>query len=421
MSQRPKILYVTSLWPLAPAHSGAQQRVLNIGRLLRRFGDLSVVIAQSFVPDEDTVRRTQREFDVRMVVHPVPAAGGGNLFDSLSHRLRYELDPHYCATHHYTVAESDRSALLELIQEHDVIWTHTIRTANLFRINRWPRSILDMDDVLSRFYLSKAQSCRNATRRLLDLRLSRMWHLRERHFPKRFDVLTVCSEDDRHYLERSAQAHVIPNGFSEIQTSSSGGSAQLARIGFIGSLQYQPNKEGVKWFVSRVWPRVKRECPSAQLRLVGLGNDGHLATLGPDVVGLGWLEDPSTEIGSWSGMIVPITFGGGTRVKIAEGFARRCPVVSTTVGAFGYNVRDGQEILLADTPDDFASACVRLLSNPQLRLDLSARAHTCFAQRWTWDSFAGSVGAVIEECLTKNNRSRGNQQPQGFTKIMLEE
>jgi hypothetical protein len=114
----------------------------------------------------------------------------------------------------------------------------------------------------------------------------------------------------------------------------------------------------------------------------------------------------SDEIASWSAMIVPIRFGGGTRVKIAEAFARRCPVVTTAVGAFGYDVHDGKEVLLADRPEDFASACVRLLRNPQLGEALSETAHKRFLQEWTWDSFQNNVVAVMDECLARRHDSR---------------
>ena len=65
----PRVLFVTSHWPLAPAY-GAQQRVLNIGRLLERFADLSWVIAPSEMEDEETARRTMSEFDVQTVIRP---------------------------------------------------------------------------------------------------------------------------------------------------------------------------------------------------------------------------------------------------------------------------------------------------------------------------------------------------------------
>ena len=69
------------------------------------------------------------------------------------------------------------------------------------------------------------------------------------------------------------------------------------RIGFIGLLPYPPNQDGVTWFIRRVWPLIKRDVPRAELRLVGRGSDSHFTKLGPDIVGLGWLEDPGDEIG----------------------------------------------------------------------------------------------------------------------------
>jgi glycosyltransferase involved in cell wall biosynthesis len=167
-----------------------------------------------------------------------------------------------------------------------------------------------------------------------------------------------------------------------------------------------PNEDGGKWFIRDVWPIIKREFPHVQLRLVGLGSEGYLTKLGPDITGMGWLADPGGEIASWSAMIVPIKAGAGTRVKVAEGFARRCPVVATTIGAFGYDVENGREVLLADRADDFASACIRLLRNPELGEALSERAHKRFLERWTWDSFESTVGKVVQECLARSNRAQ---------------
>jgi glycosyltransferase involved in cell wall biosynthesis len=220
----------------------------------------------------------------------------------------------------------------------------------------------------------------------------------------RFDVLTVCSEDDRRYLGGQERIHVIPNGSLAVPMLRRTSPA-LPRIGFIGNCGYMPNEQGLKWFISDIWPLIKRESPNAQLRLVGSGSDGYLAKLAPDITGLGWLKDPSDEISTWSAMVVPIEVGSGTRVKVADGFARKCPVVSTTLGAFGYDVENGKEILLADRADEFASACISLLSSPQLGEELAERAHTRFLERWTWDSFETSVGEAVQQCLSKNARA----------------
>jgi polysaccharide biosynthesis protein PslH len=87
-------------------------------------------------------------------------------------------------------------------------------------------------------------------------------------------------------------------------------------------------------------------------------------------------------------------------VKAAEGFARRCPVVATTIGALGYDVENGREVLLADRADDFASACI-LLRTPELEKALSDRAHKRFLEQWTWDSFESTVGTAVQECLAE--------------------
>jgi len=406
MQDRPKILFVTSHWPLAPAY-GAQQRVQNIGRLLSRFGDVSFVIVPTERGEEEAEFRTRREYEVLRVIHPLPVSAGTKS-GQLSQRLRHEFDPTYMVTDPYIVSEHDRSALLELIQQHDVVWVHTVRTANWFRIDRWPHSVLDVDDLPSRSHRSEAQSAGSPLKRLLDLRRSWIWRRRERNLSERFDVLTVCSEDDRRYLGKLDRIHVIPNGAHPLQARPRTCS-EVPRIGLIGNCTFAPNEDGTKWFIREVWPMIKREFPHAQLRLVGRGSEGYLTKLGPDITGLGWLEDPGDEIASWSAMIVPIKVGAGTRVKVAEGFARRCPIVSTTIGAFGYDVENAREVLLADRADDFASACILLLRNPELGEALAERAHKRLLEQWTWDSFESTVGKAIQECLARTNRAQTTQ------------
>lgn len=407
-SARPKILFVTSHWPLAQAY-GAQQRVLNIGRLLSRFGDLSFVIVPTEVEDEETARRTNREFEVRKVIRPL-SIRSVRTFSSLEQRFRHEFDPTCMFTDLYEVSKPDRAALQDLISQHDVVWVHTIRTANWFRIYRWPHSVLDVDDLPSRGYESSAQLGGNPVRRLLDLRMAWIWRRRERICRERFDALTVCSEDDRRYLGRQSQTYVIPNCSHPIPTRPRALS-ERPRIGLIGNCAFMPNAEGIKWFARDVWPTIKREFPRAELRLVGRESEGYLTKLGPDITGLGWLEDPAEEIATWSAMIAPIRIGSGTRAKVAEGFARKCPVVATTIGAFGYDVENGREILLADHAKEFASACIFLLRNPELGNEISERAHKRFLERWTWETFESTVGKVVLDCLGGSDRAKHDCSP----------
>jgi glycosyltransferase involved in cell wall biosynthesis len=118
-----------------------------------------------------------------------------------------------------------------------------------------------------------------------------------------------------------------------------------------------------------------------------------------DVEALGYLVDPADEIATWSAMIVPVIHGAGTRVKIADAFSRKCPVVSTHLGAHGYDVRNGRELMSADDPKQFAAACVSLVRDRAAANAITAHAYKAFLEKWTWDAIAPRVWAAAEDAL----------------------
>src|SRR5262249_38405533 len=188
-----------------------------------------------------------------------------------------------------------------------------------------------------------------------------VWKRRERFLKDRFTVLAVCSEADKRSLNLKVPIHVIPNGFERPGAQPIRNPSIPPRIGFIGLFDYFANAHGVRWFVSNCWGEIKRELPDSRLRLVGRGSDRLSGSSVDDIDGLGWVENANDEIATWSVMVVSLHIGGGQRVKISEGFSRKCPVVSTDLGAYGYDVTDGRELLLADDPKEFAAACVALI------------------------------------------------------------
>jgi glycosyltransferase involved in cell wall biosynthesis len=389
-----RILYVTSVCPYGPSY-GAQLRVLNIGRLLNRLGRVTLVIAAAEDIDPDSLAKAKSDFEQ---VH-ISRVGHEGL-RGLRERIRFEMDPSFLNTRFSAVGEKERVNMQRLLSEHDVTWVHRIQTANEFRIFRWPHTAIDIDDIPSRFYASRAKSESSVVKSLLNARMSLIWRRREKLLKERFDALCVCSEDDRRYLGDGPGLHVVRNGFSPPTQTPDRKPASPPRLGFIGTFKYQPNQKGVEWFIKNVWPRVKRAVPDSRLRLVGLGSDTGFSSRGLDIDGLGYLDDPASEIASWSAMIVPVLAGGGTRIKIAEAFSRMCPVVATSLGAFGYEVIDGIDLLLADRPQDFAAVCVRLMTDPESGPRLSESAWDKFLRNWTWDSIGPAVAKVVEECLT---------------------
>jgi glycosyltransferase involved in cell wall biosynthesis len=276
-----------------------------------------------------------------------------------------------------------------------------LRVANGFGLFRWPRSVLDIDDLPSSLHRTNRAQAANVFDRFRYHRRMMRWRRREKFLLQRFDALCVCSEPDRRELGSADRIFVLPNGFDAPPHLSPRRPAVPPRVGFAGILNYAPNQEGVRWFLQRVWPLVLQVVPQATLRLAGAGSEKEIWRTHPNVEGLGWIAGLESEMATWSLAVVPVFVGGGMRIKIAEAFSRRCPVVSTTLGAHGYDVADGREILLADSAGDFAVKCLRLLADPAGGAALAENARRKFLENWTWDSFANRVAGVVETVLQK--------------------
>jgi glycosyltransferase involved in cell wall biosynthesis len=392
----PRILYVSSCWPHDKSHGG-QLRSLQIARALRHVGDLTLVVAGAHEVDAAVKARTMAEFGFAR------GLGTSALADSVFPvGLRSALDENFTNIHGLSVSKEDEAWFVETQKEFDLTWFFKLRTANLFENARWRRSVVDIDDLpssMEKSLVRAAGSWRNRLRAQI-----RAVHLRrhEHHLPRRFDVLAVCSETDRINMDMRVPVHVIPNGAVKPLQAPSRKPSSPPRIGFMGLYSYMPNLEGVRWFIERCWGRIKREVPGVRLRLAGLDTNGSLKPDDPSVEGLGWVENPEEEVASWSVAIVPIQTGAGTRVKIADAFSRRCPLVSTRFGALGYDVRHGRELLLADNSRDFAAACISLIRDPATAGAMAERAYEAFLEKWTWDAIAPQVWDTAEDCLRRN-------------------
>jgi glycosyltransferase involved in cell wall biosynthesis len=389
VKSRLRILYISPCWPHGESF-GSQLRALQICRSLKELGELSLAVVDYSPGDARTVARTAAEFNVLAHGTYVQQA-------SLPERFHRWVSPRAAAPEGFVVKKELGEAVLPRLGEFDLIWLHHLRTANAFPVWRWPNSVMDIDDVPSTYYGSVFRSPGPWGSRLrAGLRMV-LWRRRERCLPERFDALAVCSEADRGYLAGTVPVHVIPNGFLRPEVEPERHLSNPPRIGFIGRFAYPPNLEGMHWFANTCWPLIKQQIPSARLRIVGRESDGPLKPPGPDIDGLGWVEDATPEIATWSAMIVPIRTGAGTRVKMAEAFSRKCPVIATRLGAFGYNVKHGAELLMADEPEEFAAACVRLVRSPKEGATLAEAAWQRFLNEWTWEAIGPRVWAAAKD------------------------
>lgn len=396
----PRILYICSSWPHGQSFGG-QIRSLHVCRSLQKAGDVDVLMVGSEASDLNAYKQTAREFSTLPPVAPVLTGRR-----DLQSKLRRAFDTRYLDVHGLACSVDDRIRIEALLGNYDLIWLLNSRTPNLIQRWSWPRSHLDIDDLPSTYLRSLASATRGLIRRFKTRLQQHLMHRRELLLSDRFTSLSVCSQLDKAYL-RNERIHVIPNGFERPQSSPSRSlQKELPRLGFIGLYSYLPNLEGMRWFLRECWPRIRHEIPGVRLRLIGRDTDGPLKPTEPDVDALGWVNDPATEIATWSAMVVPILFGGGTRIKIAEAFSRKCPAVSTSVGAFGYEVTHGRQLLLSDTGPGFSDSCISLLKNPVLGRQLAEVAWEDFLASWTWDSIGERVRSTATAVLSTHTNHR---------------
>jgi glycosyltransferase involved in cell wall biosynthesis len=395
---RPRILYLASSWPGGRAFGG-QLRALHLGRALREIGEVTLLVVGSEAGNVEARARSAQQFPTLPPVYPVLDPN-----HDLIRKLRCAFDPRYLNIHGCRATAADRARVQELRGQFDLIWLLNSRTPNILDIYHWPRAHLDIDDLPGTYLRAAARNGSDAFTRWKCYLQQVLMKRRERRLEQRFTTLSVCSEDDRRYLGAGGSIHVIPNGFERPAREPQPCPASAPpRLGFIGLFSYPPNLEGMRWFLRHCWPAIRQAVPGIRLRLVGQDTDGPLRPADPDVDALGWLADPAAEIATWSAMVIPIRVGGGTRVKLADAFSRKCPVVATSVGAYGYEVQDGQQLRLADEPAAFARACVELVRHPAAAAAMAERAWREFLEKWTWEAIAPRVWKAAEDCLRRSN------------------
>jgi len=120
---------------------------------------------------------------------------------------------------------------------------------------------------------------------------------------------------------------------------------------------------------------------------------------------VGEVPSMTTELAMASVAVVPIRYGGGTRVKILESFAHRVPVVSTTLGAEGLDVQDGVHLLIADDPDEFAAATVRLIGDAALRARIAGEAEKLYLERYDGRAADEGVRRLLDDLSGLRTRS----------------
>jgi len=194
------------------------------------------------------------------------------------------------------------------------------------------------------------------------------------------------------------QVAAVPTGVDLAYFDPPDGVERTADLVFLGSMDWMPNIDGMQWFVEKVLPLIRCRRPDCSLVIAGRLPPRSILKLAGQYARIkvtGTVPDIRPYLWSSAVSIVPLRVGGGTRLKIYEAMAAKIPVVSTTLGAEGLDVRHGEDILLADSARDFAECCLTLLDDPAARRHLIATAREKVSTCYSWDVVARKFEALL--------------------------
>jgi glycosyltransferase involved in cell wall biosynthesis len=210
----------------------------------------------------------------------------------------------------------------------------------------------------------------------------------ERLWLPRFSLVLATSQAD---VERAraiapqAIFAVYPNALPSTPRPAAGDQEAIV---FSGNMEYHPNVTAVRFFRLEIWPRLREQWPNLVWRLVGKNAAAvrRFTTGDPRIEVTGPVVDAVCELARSRVAVVPLLTGSGTRLKILEAWAAGLPVVSTTIGAEGLPVRDGENALLADGAEAFAGAVTRLLTCTELRRQIGGAGRLLLEKEFTWET-----------------------------------
>jgi len=371
-----RILFLSRWYPYPP-DNGSKLRVSSLLRGLCERHDVTLI---SFCnPDETRLEPSSSE--------PAPSETHVLAYREFEPESRQALLGYFSSTPRYLV-DTHSPEMERRIREvlgaarYDLVIASQISMAAYYRAFRGTPAIFEEAE-LGIYWPDQEVASRwdRARRKLTWLKHTRFMS----RLLDNFELCTVASDVERQLLASAVPGyqavHVVPNSVS----GDAGAGGLTERIPdsliFTGSMRFAPNYDAMTWFLNEVFPSVRARSPGARLTITG-DPGPHAPPPDSNVVLTGQVPDVRALLAASAVSLAPIRVGGGTRLKILEAMAVGTPVVSTTKAAEGLDARDGEHLLIADTPSRFADAVHRLLSEPTAARAMADRARCLFQAKY---------------------------------------
>ena len=387
-----RILFMTQVLPY-PLNTGARVRQYYVLRYLNQAHAVTLV---SFVREDDRPEHIAHLKTICTDVYTVP------MTRSKWRDIRAVIKGSLRAAPFIVVRdeiEAMRATITRLLasRSFDVMHADQVSMAQYGLMGHGLRRVLDLHNALYLVTQRLADHRRDPISRQLLRREAKALAAYEASLCRRFDQVVFVTAKDRQAVESQiARINLsVPDGrFSTIPICIDPAVKQLVkpaaqphRVTILGVMFWPPNAEGAKWFAHEVWPRVRHRFPGVCLTVVGRNPPDELSELngtGANIEVTGYVTDLGKILAETAVFVVPLRAGGGMRVKILDAWCWGLPVVSTGIGAEGALIRDGENILIADSAEAFGDAVMQVLGEPSLREHLIQNGRRWVEENYDW-------------------------------------
>lgn len=392
-----KILFLSPTVPF-PLTDGGRIRVFNLLKQIAKKSDITLLALETQPTDEEGVAELQQ---LGVQVHLVPNAPTlprvslGTLLKAFLKRqpitvARYDL-PAY------------RQKFRELIatENYDLVHYEMFHTAQFYTETDLP-GVLSQQNVDSEIWRRLCSETANPFYKFAYWTQQLAFQRYERVLSPKFDAVTCTSDIDAAVFQRHCAADaiaIIPNGVDVTHFQPDFTTEAPAHLIYIGSMDWYPNEDAVAFFADDILPGIRSEVSDVRFSIVGGNPSARVQKLAErdGVIVTGRVPEIKPYFAEATVFVVPLRIGSGTRLKILEALAMGKAIVSTSVGAEGLDLTDGEEIFIADTPEPFAEAVARLLTDPALRRRIGENGRARVEKDYDWRS----IGEKLHQRYTE--------------------
>ncbi len=277
----------------------------------------------------------------------------------------------------------------------DIIFTYRIRMAPYVENIKNPK-IVDFVDSLAFYMKEKLKYEKNLiTLFYLMIDSKRVFNY-EKNLLKSFNCGLINYEGDKEYLNEK-NIYVLANGVDfDGKTTKIKKEKKIIKIGFLGDMNYSPNKDGIYFFYKNVWKKLNKFDKKIRLIIAGKGSE-KLKIKDDKTIKCGYIKNIDSEIKSWDLCIVPVRYGAGRQNKILKAWLNKVPVIATRFAAKGVYGRDYYNLLLADLPEEFIQKINKLLKDKKLKNRLIKNGYKTLKKYFDWNK----TGKILNNLLRR--------------------